>query len=220
MIDRKTLGILILLVLAMTATAIWRLSQLPDWTQVTFPGPNGARTKHGLILFFIPACTLFMIAVPWAKKWLFTGPHDAIQAVQRSGRLVLLGTGAILAVSQAFMIARSMWLGLSVDAQMLSRGTLIVSAVLVIMRGNSLPKLPWLSARFPAHQLDAWQQARIRRFAGRLSIAYGLAMIAVAATLPVPTMVVAVLATAPAYVAVNAWYGHRLRREPSHLTQA
>jgi hypothetical protein len=215
MIDRKTLGILILLVLAMTAAAVWRLSQLPDWTQVTFPGPHGPHTKPGLILFFIPACGLFMIAVAFGSKWLVSGPDEAIEAHQRRNRLMLVGTGVILAVAQTFMISRSFWLALDVDADLLARGTIMVSAILMMMQGNNMPKLPWISSRFPALQLDPWQQARARRFAGRLSIAYGLTMIAAAASLPVMVIVVGVLCFSPIYVGVIVWYGFRLRREPS-----
>jgi len=40
MIDRKTLWILLLLCLAMTAAAVWRLSLLPDWHHMPFSPPR------------------------------------------------------------------------------------------------------------------------------------------------------------------------------------
>ena len=218
MIDRKVLWISVFFFVAMTAAAFWRLSLLADWTQVTFPGPKGPHTRHGLILFLIPACMLFMIALAWGIKWLVSGPKEAIQVHARRQSLMLLGTGVLLIVAQTFMISRSLNHGLSVNGETLARGTLMVSAILLIMQGNIMPKLPWLSSRFSKRQPDPWQQMRVRRFAGLMSIAYGLIMIAAAALLPVLTAAITVLVLCPIHVAVILWYSFRLRREPSPLS--
>jgi hypothetical protein len=52
MIDRKALGILILLCLATTAAAIWRLSLLADWTQLPIVTPSGPGTRNSLVFLF------------------------------------------------------------------------------------------------------------------------------------------------------------------------
>ena len=115
MIDRKGLWILLLLIFAMTAAAIWRLSLAPDWTQVTFIGAHGPHTKNGLILFLLPLCLLLASTIAVATKWLVLGPDEAIQVHQRRNRLMLLGTGMMVALMQAFMISRSLGYGLSVS---------------------------------------------------------------------------------------------------------
>jgi len=123
----------------------------------------------------------------------------------------------ITAMMQAFIIGRSLGYGNGVDAEALSRAVIMVSAILVIIQGNSMPKLPWISSRFAAFQLDPWQSARARRFAGWLSIAYGLAMIAAAALLPVRAIAPFVMAFTTVYVGAIVWNSFRLKREPSLL---
>jgi len=219
MIDRKALWILLLLCLAMTAAAIWRLSLLPDWTHVPFMvGRNGPHTEHGLVLFVAPLSMLVMIAIAFGTKWLVSGPDEAIKTHQRRNRLTLVGTGVMGALMQSFIIGRSLGYGNSVDAEALSRAVIMVSAILVMIQGNNMPKLPWISSRFPAFQLDPWQSARARRFAGWLSIAYGLALIAAAALLPARAMAPIVMAFTPVYLGAIIWNCFRLKREASLLS--
>jgi hypothetical protein len=215
MIERKTLWFLILLALAMTATAFWRLSLLPDWTQVPFTGPKGTFTRHGFVLFVPPLSLLFAIGCVFASKFLVTGPDSAIQAYQRLNRLVLLGTGVLTAVMEVFLISRSLGHGFGINAEVLARGTITVSAILIMMQGNVLPKMPSVSARFPALQLDEWQQVRSRRFTGRMSIGFGLTMIAAAALLPLRAVAPVIVVLVPFYVGVVFWNIFRLKREPS-----
>ena len=51
--------------------------------------------------------------------------------------------------------------------------------------GNSIPKLPRVSKRIAAFNLDPWQSARSRRLAGRLTVAFGLFQVIAAVLLPV-----------------------------------
>jgi hypothetical protein len=216
MIDRKTLWLLILLCLATTATAVWRLSLLPDWTRVPFTvGRSGPHIEHGLVLFVPPLSLLFMIGLAFATRWLVSGPEESVKIHQRRNRLALLGTGVMVTLMQFFIIGRSLDYGNGLNADAISRGVIIVSAILMMLQGNNMPKLPWISSRFPALQLDPWQSARAKRFAGRMSIGLGLIMIAVAALLPARIIGPAVMSAVPLYIGVIVWYSLRLKREPS-----
>ena len=55
MIDRKALLLFIAIFLAMTGTAIWQLSLLPDWRHMPLGGPHSHNTVSGLVLFASPA---------------------------------------------------------------------------------------------------------------------------------------------------------------------
>jgi hypothetical protein len=216
MIANKTLWFLIALVIAMTAAAFWRLSLLPDWTQVPFvAGREGPHNEHGIWFFVTPLCVLLMIGIAYGSKWMVIGPQDALRAHQRSNKLVLLGTAIVAALTQAFMIARSLGYGASLDGDVISRLVIIVVAILVIVQGNSSPKLPWVSSRFPAFDLDAWQQTRVRRFSGRLSIVFGLVMIAVALLLDTDLIAPIVMALVPFYLGAIFWHAHKVKGEPS-----
>ena len=123
MIDRKALWILILLCLAMTAAAVWRLSLLPDWHHMPMLTPKGLVVKNGLVLFVPPLSLLFMLAVAFATKWLVTGPDEAIQARQRHSRLILLGTGMLMALAQAFIIGRSLGHSVGLNPEIFARAS-------------------------------------------------------------------------------------------------
>ncbi len=216
MIAHKTLWFLITLVAAMTAAAIWRISLLPDWTQVPFvAGRNGPHNEHGIWFFVTPLCVLLMTGIALGTKWLVNGPQDAVQAHQRSNTLVLLGTAIVATLMQAFMIARSLGYGAQLDGEVVSRLVIIVVAILIILQGNALPKLPWITSRMPAFQLDAWQQTRARRFSGRASIAFGLVMIAAALLLDAGIIAPLVMGLVPLYLGALIWYSLKLKREPS-----
>jgi len=218
MIDRKGLRILILLCLAMTAAALWRLSLLPDWTQMPMPTPKGPVTKNGLVLLIAPLSLLFMVVVFAAQKWLVTGPGEALAAWYRHTRLLSMVMGVIMVLMQTFIIGRSLGYGLGLDAQAISRITMVVTGILVIILGNVRPKLPRLSKRFAALDLDPWQSARNGRFTGRTTVAFGLAVVIAAVLLPpratTPTVFVLWLAFCSAII----WYFVRLKREPSPLS--
>lgn len=215
MIDRKTLWILILLILAMTAAAIWRLSLLPDWTQMPMPTPKGPVTKSGLVLFIHPLTLLFVVGTFAAQKWLVTGPSEALTAWYRRTRPLPIVMGVIMVLMQTFMIGRSLGYGLGLDAQAMSRTIMVVTGILVIILGNARPKLPRLSKRFAALNLDPWQSARNSRFTGRITVAFGLAIVIAAVLLPLRATTLTVLVLWLAFCCAIIWYFIRLKREPS-----
>jgi hypothetical protein len=131
---------------------------------------------------------------------------------------MLLGTGVLSALAQSFMISRSLGYGLSVNGETLARAVIAAGGILLMTQGNNMPKLPWISSRFAAFQLDPWQFARSKRLAGRLSVAFGLAMMAAAILLPVRATPLIVLPLCLLYAGVIKWHAFRLKREPSPLS--
>lgn len=217
MIDRKGLWILVLLCLTMAAAAVWRLSLLPDWHHMPMMTPKGLVTKNGLVLFAPPLSLLFMLIVAFATKWLVTGPDEAIEARQRHSRLILLGTGILMALAQTFIIGRSLGHGFGLNPEILARAMLMASAIMLTTYGNSIPKLPRVSKRIAAFNLDPWQSARSRRLAGRLTVALGLFQIIAAMLLPVRAITPIVMVLCLAYFGAISWHVFWLKREPSLL---
>jgi len=217
MIDRKALGILILLCLATTAAAIWRLSLLADWTQLPIVTPSGPGTRNSLVLFVPPLSLLFMIAIGLVMNWLFSGPDEAIQARQRRSRLLLLGSGVMAALAQAFVISRSLHHGLWLNPETVARAVVGVGGILTMIYGNVVPKLPTVSKRIAALNLDPWQSARSRRLAGWMTVGLGLAMINAAVLLPLRAMAPTTLALCAVYYGTFIWHFAKLKREPSPL---
>jgi hypothetical protein len=218
MIDRKTRWFLILLIAAMCAASFWRLSLAPDWTHVSFINDKGqSHTKNGLVLFIGPASLLLCLVLASVSRRLVSGSEEAIRAYQRANRLVLLGVGVLSGLMHVFMVSRSLGASLNLNGEILSRLVIGITAILVMMQGNRLPKLPWVTSRFKAFELDAWQSARLKRFSGRLSVAYGLALIVVAALVPTRAMGPLVMAIVPVYLGAIVWYCRRLKREKSLL---
>ena len=201
----------------MTAAAVWRLNLLPDWHHMPMMTPKGLVTKNGLVLFAPPLSLLFTLAVTFATKWLVTGPDEAIQARQRHSRLILLGSGILLALAQTFIISRSLGYGFGLNPEIFARGLLIVSAIMLTTYGNSIPKLPRVSKRIAAFNLDSWQSARSRRLAGRLTVAFGLFQIIAAVALPVRAITPIVMVLCLAYLGAIFWHLFWLKREPSLL---
>jgi hypothetical protein len=218
MIDRKALWILLLLCAAMTATAVWRLSLLPDWHHLVFMTPKGPVTRNGLVLFAPPFSLVFFIAFHSGWKWLTTGPDDARAAWYRSTRLFPIAVGILTTLAQAFNISRSLGHDLSLDGQTFARFILVSAGILTVMQGNLMPKLPRLSQRFALFHLDPWQSARSRRFQGWITVAFGLVMIMAALLLPLPAISPTFfLPLTLIFYAALIWYFVRLKREPSPL---
>ena len=217
MIDRKSLWILILLGLAMTAAAVWRLSLLADWHHMPMLTPKGLVVKNGLMLFVPPLSLLFMLAVAFATKWLVTGPDQAIQARQRHSRLILLGTGVLTAFAQAFIIGRSLGHSFGLNPELFARAVLTVSAIMLTTYGNNIPKLPSVSKRIAAFNLDPWQSARSRRLAGRLTVAFGLFQVITAVLLPVRAITPIIMVLCLVYLGAIFSHVFLLKREPSPL---
>ena len=70
MIDRNALWISVLLVFAMVAASLWRLSLLPDWHHVPLDGPGSSRTIPVLRMLIDPLAVLFVMGMLFARKWL------------------------------------------------------------------------------------------------------------------------------------------------------
>jgi hypothetical protein len=217
MIDRKTLWILLLLCAAMTAAAVWRLSLLPDWHHVVFVTPKGPVTRNGFVLFAPPLCMLFMIALHFWRKWLITGPQDAVTIWYRRNSVFLLAAGMLMVMAQVFNISRSLGYDLNLDGQNFGRFVLVVGGIMTMIQGNLMPKLPLLSKRFTLFNLDPWQTARSRRFSGWMTVAFGLVMIMAAFLLPLRDAPPAFLLLTLAFNAALIWNFVRLKREPSPL---
>jgi hypothetical protein len=216
MIDRKTLWFMILAIAAMCAASFWRLGLAPDWAHVPFIGDNGRQhTKNGIVLFIGPLSLVLVVAVSFLARRLVSGSAEAIAAYQRNNRIVLLGTGVLGVLMHAFLISRSLGAGLGLNGQTLSRLVIGITGLLIMMQGNNLPKLPWVTSRCTAFQLDAWQSARLKRISGFASITYGLIMVAAAALVPVSTLAPLVMGLVPIYLGTLIWTALRLKREPS-----
>ena len=128
---------------------------------------------------------------------------------------MLLPYAAIVALMQAFIIARSLGFVRGLDRLTIAHGFNALMGILIMVLGNTAPKLPWLSMRFRSLQLDPWQWNRQLPFMGRLLVGIG-AFIAIGGfLLPkgsfFPFLVSLWLAT---FVA-GIWHRAKLRREPS-----
>ena len=84
MIDRKTFWISILLIFAMVAAALWRLSLSSDWHHVPAEGPGNSRMIPPFMLFVPPLGALFVMALILALNWRFgpeqTSPKEAVES--------------------------------------------------------------------------------------------------------------------------------------------
>ena len=217
MIDRKGLWTLILLCLAMTAAAVWRLSLLPDWTHVPMLTPKGMVMKNGLVLFMGPFVLLFMIAVFAIQKWLISGPKEAIAAWYRHGSLLPTMGGVFMALMQVMVISRSFGHGFGLNPVIVARALMGATGILAMMFGNVVPKLPRLSKRFAMLNLDPWQRARHTQFGARMTVAIGLAMTIAAVLLPISAVAPILLTSTIAFFGAVYWHRHKLKKEPSPL---
>ncbi len=217
MIDRKGLWTLILLCLAMTAAAVWRLSLLPDWTHVPILTPKGMVMKNGLVLFMGPLALLFITAVFAIQKWLISGPEEALATWYRNGSLLPMMGGVFIALMQVFLISRSFGHGFGLNPEIVARAGMGVTGILTMMFGNVVPKLPRLSKRFAALNLDPWQSARHTRFGARMTVAFGLAMTIAAVLLPISAVAPIFLTSMVAFFGAVYWHRRKLKKEPSPL---
>lgn len=218
MMDRRGLWALILFCLAMTAAAVWRLSLLPHWTQMPMLAAQGMTTKNGLVLFITPLALLFMIGVYSAQRWLVSGPDEALAVWYRHGSLLPMTGGVLLALMQAFVISRSFGHAVGLNPEFVARALMGVTGILTMMFGNVAPKLPMLSKRFAALNLDPWRAARLRRFGARLTVALGLAMTIAAVLLSISAVAPAFLTAALAFYGALFWYRYKLKNEPRPLS--
>jgi hypothetical protein len=213
MIDRRALSISLLVLFAMIAADFWRLSLLPNWHHVPTDGPGNTHT-FPMFSLFAPALALFFtIGLVSVRKWLRSGSEDALQPWRRWYGLLLLFNTVIAALAQAFVLARSLGALQSVDRQALSRVMMVAAGVFVMVFGNTLPKMPFLTARFGP--LDPWQWNRHLRFAGKIAVFLGLFLAVIMPQLSLKMVLPATVSLALAGMAANYWHRSKVKREPS-----
>jgi len=217
MIDRKALWVTGLMIIAMTTAALWRVSLLADRSHMTLSGPAQTVTVPTLALFISPLCLLFVVAVLIAQKWFVSGPEEAMRPWHRWGRLMLVSYGVILALMQANILGRSFGVGVPLSRPQIARIGFVVTGGLIVVLGNALPKLPWLSARLSFWRLDPWQWARHRRFMGKITVVMGFGIIVGGALLPLRLVAPALICLWLAVFTASIWYRMKLRRDPSPL---
>jgi len=217
MIDRKALWISLLLVFAMIAADFWRLSLLPDWRHMPVNGPGDSHTINGLFVFRVPLILLFMMFFFFARKWFVSGPEESVEPWRRWGGLMVVFNAVMMALLQAFVLARSLGALQSIDRLTLSHVVFVAAGVFMMVFGNALPKMPWLSARFRPFQLDHWQWNQHLRFGGKLTVVIGLFFAVGMPLLPVKMVLPASISLALTTIAVNHWHRAKVKREPSPL---
>jgi hypothetical protein len=216
MINRRALWISFLVLVAMIVADFWRLSLLQDWHHVPAGGTGNSHTFPVFMLFTPVLALLFTMGILSAVKWFFwSGPEEALQSWRCWYGLMLLFNTVITASAQAFTIARSLGVLQSVDRLTFTHVVLVVTGIFMMLVGNMLPKMPWLSARFRRIQLDPWQWNRHLRFAGKLMVVFGLFIAVGMPLIPVKMSSPAAFGLALVVIAVNHWHRAKVKREPS-----
>jgi len=215
MINRRALWISLLVLFAMIAAVFWRLSLLPDWHHVPAEGPGSSDTIPLIVLFAPSLALLFTMGMLFTRKWLRSGSEEALQSWRRWYGLFLLFNTVITASAQAFTLARSLGGLQSVDRLILAHVIMVLTGIFMILVGNMLPKMPWLSARFRHAQLDPWQWNRHLRFGGKLAVVYGVLIAVGMPLLPVRMFSPATVGLVLVALAVNHWHRAKVKREPS-----
>jgi uncharacterized membrane protein len=212
MIDRRALWISILVLVAMVAADFWRLGLLPDWHQVPAEGPGNGHTFPAFRLFIPALALLFTMGLLFTRIWLRSGSEEAVQHWRRWYGLCLMFNTAITALATAFTLARSLGALQSVNRLAV---VMVASGIFMIVIGNMLPKMPFLTARFRRTQLDPWQWNRHLRFGGKLAVIAGLCMAVGFPLLPLNMVRPAAFGLALTALTVNYWHLAKVKREPS-----
>jgi hypothetical protein len=217
MIDRKALWISLLLVFAMIAADFWRLSLLPDWHHMPVNGPGDGHTINGLFVFRVPCALLFMMFMFFARKWFISGPEESVGAWRRWSGTMTVFSAVMMALAQAFMLARSLGTLQSIDRLTLSHIVFAATGIFMMVVGNMMPKMPFLTARFRPFRLDPWQWNRHLRFGGKLTVVVGLFFAVGMPLLSVKMILPASIGLALTMIAVNLWHHTKVKRERSVL---
>lgn len=215
MIDRKALWISGLIFLAMTCVALWRLSLLPDWTQLPMTTPGGPRIVSGLMLFAPPLSLLLVVAILFARNLTRSGPEEAVARWRHWYGVLILGNAVMTGLAQAFFIARSLGALSAWNAHALTQVMMVAMGLLLAVMGNALPKMPFLAARFRPLRLDPFQWNRHLRFAGKLAVGMGLLIAVGVPLLPARMVQPTVIGMSLAMTVASFWHRARMRRQPS-----
>lgn len=209
MINRKALWISILVLFAMIAANLWRLSLLPDWRHVPVEGPGSSLTIPVLGFFSPVLALLFTIGVLFSRKWLRSGTEEAVRPWRNWYGLLLLFNTAMAASAQAFNLARSLGGLQFVDRLTLAHVIFVAVGLFMMMIGNNLPKMPRLTARFGP--LDPWQWNQHKRFAGKLAVILGLFFAVGMPQLPIKMVFPVAISLALTIVAASSWHRAKVR---------
>lgn len=146
MIRKHAFTLVWILVAAMIAAALWRISLLPDWSRLTMARADGAASHaaSSLWLFSIPAGLAFAVMAKLASRRMVAGKPEAVQSVQAYGDRLMLGMAVIAALLHGIILGRSLGVALPYDA--IARCLFVGMGVLMVLLGNRLPKLPWVTS--------------------------------------------------------------------------
>jgi hypothetical protein len=171
MIRKHAFTLIWILVAAMTAAALWRLSLLPDWSRVTMAREDGAplRSASSAWLFLCPAILAFAAISHARSIRLAQGRPEAVQSLRRYSATLLLAMATIATLVQGVMLGRS--LGLALPYEAIARSFFVVLGLLMALFGNRMPKLPWVTSK--AVFLDDASLQKIRRINGLWMVVAG-----------------------------------------------
>lgn len=221
MIDRKALRIFVLLLFAMTAGAVWRLSLLPDW-RLPAGGPGSHNTVSGLFLFVMPASLLLFMVTPFIQ-WL-AAPKETLPSWRRWSGKWMVSWSVFWALIQAFVLASSLGL-VSLSRLDTARGGSVFIGIVFMILGNFAPKAP-SQQQCNSSLLDSWRVSRMLRFAGKLFVGLGLAFVLGGILLPLEYWEPVFFCLMLAALTAGIWYSIKLRHErslaitPGRSTQA
>jgi hypothetical protein len=167
------------------------------------------------MIFWGPFALLLMMLFIFVRRWFVSGPKESEQSWRRWSTLILIAYAAIVVLMQAFITARSLGFGQAIDRLAVAHTAQVAVGILMVLMGNALPKMPWLSARFRPFRLDPWQWNRQMRFVGKLMVGLGLVFALVPLLLP-PRMAFPSLAgTWLVAMAASFWHRAKVKRESS-----
>lgn len=211
MIDRKALWLFIAIFFAMTGTAIWQMSLLPDWRHMPLGGPDSHKTVSGLVLFASPASFLLFMVSPLIQ-WL-TLPKETLPSLRRWSGKWIVSTSVFMALCQAFALIHSLGIG-SPSGLGIARGGSVMIGIMFMIVGNITPKTP-IPPQRNSFELDSWNANRMFRFAGKLFVGLGLAFVLGGILLPPEyweSVFGSLMLTA---LAAGIWYSIKVRHERS-----
>jgi hypothetical protein len=213
-IDRKALRVCSLVFLAMMAATLWRLSLPSDWSGLPPNGPGSSQTFNSFWLLVTPLGLLLVIVVLASRKWLVAGPDENVHSWQHWNGMLLVPFAAIAALQQTFAIVHSLGLAAGVERMAVTHGMQVLTGGLLVMLGNAMPKMPWLSVRLKALHLEPWQWTRHMRLMGKLVVFLGVFSAIGTFLLPPDWFRTVQCSMALAVVATSILYRIKLRREP------
>lgn len=215
MIDRKALWIVALGFFAMMAAAFWRISLLPDWSHFPLNDPGDPQSRNSIWLFVGPLCLLLSTVLMFSRRWFASGSEENIQPWRRWSSMKLVPYTGIVLLMQAFILARSLGFGSKLDRLTFAHGIMVLIGLLIVVFGNAMPKMPWLSMRLRPFRLDPWQWNRHLRFMGRATVFLGLFVAIGGPLLPAQWFAPVFFSLWLAMMAASIAYRIKLRREQS-----